>query len=138
MVVPKKGEPEITLQGEVLSKERASEILGTVSYSRAFFFYQEIGKPLGKAAISLSDFCNKINTIPPKSLVFHLERRDFENWVKDVIGDVELARRIGNIRAKKAQTIKKKLHKCVSDRITELKETWAVSLATSETIPVPQ
>jgi hypothetical protein len=138
MVVSKKEEPEITLQGEVLSKEKASEILGTVTYSRAFFFYEEIGKPLGKAAISLSDFCNKINTIPPKSLVFHQERRDFENWIKDVIGDVELARRIGNIRAKKVQTIRKKLHQCVSDRITELRETWAVSLAMSETISVPQ
>jgi len=88
-----------------------------------------MGKPLGEAAISLSDFCNKINTIPPKSLVFHLKRGDFENWIRDVIRDVELARRIGNIRAKKEHTLKKKLYQCVCNRVAELKEMWAVSLA---------
>jgi hypothetical protein len=125
MVIPKKKESETTLQDEVLSKETISKILSTVSYSRAFFFYEEIGKPIGEVAVSLSDFCLKINTIPLKSLVFHLERGDFENWIRDIIGDVELASRISKIRAKKDQTAKKKLYQCVSDRIEELKEMWA-------------
>jgi len=33
------------LQNEVLSKETVSKILGTVSYSRAFFFYEGSGNP---------------------------------------------------------------------------------------------
>jgi len=126
------------LQNEVLGKETVSKILGTVSYNRAFFFYEEIGKPIGEAAVSLSDFCNKIEQIPSKSLVFHLKRGDFENWIREVIGDMELAGRIGNIRAKKEHTLKKKLYQCVSDRITELKEMWTISLTMPEIVPVAQ
>jgi len=132
MVITKKRKSEIPFQNEVLSKEAVANILSAFSYKRAFFFYEEIGKPIGEAAMSLSDFCNKINKIPSKSLVFHLKRGDFENWIRDVIGDVELARRMGNIRVEKGHGIKRKLYQCVCDRITELKEMWSVSLAMPE------
>jgi hypothetical protein len=125
MVIPKNKEAETILQNEVLSKETISKILSTVPYRRAFFFYEEIGKPIGEVAVSLLDFCLKINKIPTKSFFFHLKRGDFENWIRNIIGDVELAGRISNIQAEEDQTTKNKLYQCVSDRIEELKRMWA-------------
>jgi len=116
-----------------LSGDRIQRILGNVVYDRAFFFYEDIGKPIGALAISLSDFCNKISTIAPKSLVFHLKRGDFENWVREIIGDAELSQRIGKLNRSKAvlrseKTLRNKLHATVKERIAELQDLWHHSL----------
>jgi len=116
-----------------LNSDRIQKILGNVVYDRAFFFYEDIGKPVGNFAISLSDFCNKINTIAPKSLVFHLKRGDFENWVREIIGDIELSERIGKLKRSKTvlkseKTLRNKLNATVKERISELQDLWHHSL----------
>jgi len=110
-------------------KESIQRILGNVVYDRGFFFYEDIGKPTGDFAISLSDFCNKINTTAPKSLAFHLKRGDFENWIREIIGDIELSKRMGKLKKSKTvlrndTTLRNKLHTTVKDRITELQDQW--------------
>jgi len=122
-----------------LNRELIQKILGTVNYERAFFFYEDIGKPTGAFAISLLDFCNKINTIAPKSLTFHLKRGDFENWVRDIIGDNELAHRMAKLKKsktvfRKSTTLKNKLHVTVKDRITELQDLWNHALKCPESV----
>lgn len=116
-----------------LNRDLISKILGTVVYDKAFFFYEEIGKPTGDFAISLSDFCSKINTVAPKCLAFHLRRGDFENWIRGIIGDVELSRRIGKLKTSKTAwkndvTLRNKLYATAKDRVTELQNLWHQAL----------
>jgi hypothetical protein len=111
-----------------LNKDDVSKILGTVTYDKAFYFYENLAKPTGEFAVSLSDFCNKINAVNAGSLVFHLKRGDFQKWIREVIGDVELANRINKIKVKD-NALRDTLHAFVSSRINELKETWPVLLA---------
>jgi len=111
-----------------LNKEDVSKILGTLTYEKAFYFYEGIAKPTGEFAASLSDFCNKINTVSSECLVFHLKRGDFQKWISEIIGDVELARRISKIKVKD-NAVRNTLYAFVSSRINELKDTWPILLA---------
>jgi len=123
----KKDKSEISLE-KSLSREEVSKILGTVTYDRAFYYYDSVGKPNGEFAVSLSDFCNKINIVSQESLAFHMKRRDFQNWISEVIGDVELAKRMDKIQVKE-NTLRSTLHAFVSNRIKELQDSWPVLLA---------
>lgn len=122
---------------EVLSRDLISRMLANVLHDKAFFFYEDIGRPTGDFAVSLSDLCSKINTVPPKSLAFHLKRGDFENWIKEAIGDSELASRIGKLKNLKTtwkgdKTMRRKLHTAVTDRVAELQHLWRHALTWPE------
>jgi hypothetical protein len=115
------------------NRDRIQKILGNIVFDKAFFFFEDIGKPTGDFAISLSDFCSKINSINPKSLAFHLKRGDFENWIRETIGDNELAQRIKKLKADKTTwknevALRAKLRIAVRDRISELQDLWQSSL----------
>lgn len=110
-----------------LSKEDVSRILGMVPRSKAFFFYDGIGKPTGDFAVSLSDFCNKIGRVSMQSLTFHFRRGDFQRWIGETVGDADLARRIGRIRVKNG-ALRETLHAYIHNRIRELKDAWPVLL----------
>jgi len=122
----KKDQSEIALERS-LSREEVSKILGTAAYGRAFYFYNGVGKPNGEFAVSLSDFCNKINVVSSESLAFHLKRRDFQNWISEIIGDVELAKRIDKIQVRD-NALRSTLHAFVSSRIKELQDSWPILL----------
>jgi len=111
-----------------LSREEVSKILETVTYDRAFYFYNGIGKPTGEFAISLSDFCNKINIVDSECLAFHLKRQDFQKWISEAIGDFELAKRMDKIQVKD-NALRSTLHAFVSNRIKELQDSWPILLA---------
>ena len=110
-----------------LSREDVSKILEMVSYERAFYFYEGIAKPNGEFALSLSDFCSKIKTLSSECLTFHLKRRDFQNWISEVIGDFELARRLNKIKVKD-NVLRNTLYAFVNSRIKELKDAWSILL----------
>jgi len=122
---------------EVLSRDLISRMLANVLHDKAFFFYEDLGKPTGDFAVSLSDLCTKINAVPPKSLAFHLKRGDFENWVKEAIGDSELASRIGKLKNLKTtwkgdKAMRRKLQTTVTDRVAELQHLWRHALTWPE------
>jgi len=123
----KKNPSEVCLERS-LSREEVSKILGTTTYDRAFYFHDGIGKPNGEFAISLSDLCNKINTVSGESLAFHLKRQDFQKWISEVIGDIELAQRMDKIQVKD-NALRSTLHAFVSNRIKELQDSWPILLA---------
>jgi alpha-amylase len=110
-----------------LTKEEVARILSTVTYDRAFWFYNGLGKPSGEHAVSLSDFCNKLKVVSSESLVFHLKRRDFQNWISEVIGDADLASRLNKVQAKN-NALRDTLQAFVSNRIKELQDSWPILL----------
>jgi len=114
-----------------LSQSEVKKILRTVRRDEAFYFYEEVGKPVGCIATSLVDFRDRINTVRWSSLVFHLKRKDFENWISEVIGDSELPKRISNIRPSDFD-LKMKLCATVDTRIKELREMSSTSTIVSE------
>jgi hypothetical protein len=112
-----------------LNRDVIARVLGTVVYDKAFFFYEDLGKPTGQFAVSISDFCNKISSVPTKSLAFHLKRGDFEKWIKEIIGDAELSDRLGKLKTNKAMwreetTLRNNLNATVKERINELQNLW--------------
>ena len=69
----------------------------------------------------MSGLYEELRVIEPQSVRFHFQRKDFQNWVKDVLGDGELAKRIDTIKMELTdQDLRNELLKTVLTRLTEL------------------
>jgi alpha-amylase len=92
-----------------------------VPYEKGFHFFTELGKYTGITATSIVEFAEKLQKIPIKSVTFHFHRQDFQTWLKNTIGDEELAKRIDQIKAWYShENLRKELLKTVHTRIAEL------------------
>lgn len=104
-----------------IDPDLVSKVLGEV-LDKAFLFFTDIGEYTGISAISLSDFCDKLDKVPLRSVEFHFNRGDFGKWIKETLGDKQLAARIGRIKKKvKGEELKKKIQGRVRRRLTQLK-----------------
>jgi hypothetical protein len=69
----------------------------------------------------LADFTAKIASVEVQSLEFHFQRRDFENWIRNTIGDAELALAISNLnRELRGEALRNELNRIVKDRLAKL------------------
>jgi len=100
----------------------AIKILRMVKDEEAFYFYEDTGKPSGESAKSLSDFLEKIKTVKLESLQFHLQRKDFQNWIEKTLGDSKLARKIEGISPSNDEALRTKIQSNIESRLKELKE----------------
>ena len=101
-------------------------ILKPVPREKAFYFYNDIGDYTGKSAASLKEFAENVEAVDVKSLVFHLRRGDFENWIIGVLKDEELAKQVRDrLQAtnSKGEDLRKQLHLIVTARLEQLKHT---------------
>jgi hypothetical protein len=106
----------------VLNKDLVSRIQRSVPEQEGFHFYLAIGEPTGEIAVSLADFVKKLETIDVRSVNFHFPRKDFEKWIRGVIGDAELALRIGRIRLGiQGEALRNEIVRVVKVRLNELK-----------------
>jgi hypothetical protein len=115
--------------------EEAIKILRTVKDEEAFYFYEALGKPTGESAKSLSDFLGKTKSVKLESLLFHLQRKDLQNWIKKTLGDSKLAKKIDEIQPSCNENLRTKIHATVENRIEELQEAQ-LTLLVSEDLPV--
>jgi NDP-sugar pyrophosphorylase family protein len=69
-----------------------------VPMEKAFYFYTGIGQYTGLIATSVNGFIEALEVAPIQSLEFHAKKRDFERWVREVIGSSELADAVEGIR----------------------------------------
>jgi hypothetical protein len=106
----------------------AVRILRTVRDEEAFYFYEELGKPTGESAKSLSDFLEKVKSVKLESLVFHLQRKDFQNWISKTLDDSKLAKRMSRIVPSHDDNLRIKIQASIENRIKELKGTSATLL----------
>ena len=106
------------------SQQKLKAILRDLSAAQHFRFYEEIGKPTGHAATSLLDLCSKLASAQSPqahaSLTFHTRRGDFAAWIREAVGDLELADNISQINPDDRH-LAKKLHKAVDERVKQLK-----------------
>jgi mannose-1-phosphate guanylyltransferase len=100
-----------------------------VPRERAFYFYNSLGSYTGKMASSIDEFLGAIRTLPLSSLEFHMARRDFEKWAKDIVRSMVLADRIRDVRRKGllGEELKNSLADCF--------ERWRKEATTNEGSP---
>jgi hypothetical protein len=103
---------------QTIEKPKNLNLLNTVPFENSFHFYTELGKYTGITASSIVEFAEKLKTVPIQSVTFHFQRQDFQKWLKNTIGDEELAERIDQIKAQD-ENLRKELTKTVQNRITE-------------------
>jgi len=107
----------------VLDKAAVSRILRTVPGHEGFHFFKAPGDSTGKVSTSLADFVEKLRTVDIRSVNFHFPRQDFEKWLRDIIGDTELSRRVSRIRKEThGEKLRSEIIQIVKGRIDELKE----------------
>ena len=103
------------------SEAEASKILRAVLLDNGFHFCTENGVYTKVSAVSLADFAEKLQKIEIDSVIFHYPRGDFQAWIKDTLGDEELALRISNIQSNLSpETLRKQLLRLLYKRIMEL------------------
>lgn len=121
----RKGENAKTLSDMALSQSRVKTILRTVPYEEAFHFYEDLDKPTGQLANSLIDLRDKIKGAKSDqartSLLFHLKRGDFSNWIKDIVRDSVLAEHIREIDPDRPAS-GRKLRLAVETRVNQLRD----------------
>jgi len=82
----------------ITSEEQKVPTETTVSPDKGFHFFEEIGKPTGKVALSLKDFTVKLKEIPITSIEFHQKRGDFAKWIRNIFEATTLADAIERIK----------------------------------------
>ncbi|MEM2961308.1 MAG: DUF5752 family protein [Candidatus Bathyarchaeia archaeon] len=99
-------------------------LLRRVSQDRGFKFFYMFASPTGLSANSLEEFYEALKRVNIESIVFHLDRNDFERWVANVIGDEDLAMCIANLPRKKEdkESLREALLTLIEERIKELKK----------------
>ena len=101
--------------------ETSSRILSNVDEDRGFRFCTREGVYTKVNATSLLDFANKLDGIDSSALLFHYPRGDFQAWIKDVLGDSELADRLCFITPNlPGEALRKELERIVKQRLKEL------------------
>jgi len=106
----------------VLDKATISGILKTVPSHEGFHFFKAPGDSTGKVATNLIDFVEKLRTVDIRSVNFHFPRQDFEKWLRDIICDSELSRKISKIKKEThGEQLRNEVIQIVKARVDELK-----------------
>jgi hypothetical protein len=100
----------------------AKKLLSPVPEERSFAFYIEVGVPTAKYADSLQDFRQRLLEVDPRSVAFHLEREDFQNWLREVVGDQELASDLSGLKGARLhpEELRSRVYEVVKSRCDEL------------------
>jgi hypothetical protein len=115
----------------VKSSNEIKNPLRVVPHAQGFHFYTAVGDYCGVSVHSLEEFADALQYVCSEAIVFHFERGDFENWIRDIIGDNELARKIDYIkmcdRHLAAESCRKEIMEIVNVRLLQLEANRLVS-----------
>ena len=132
--MPKK----VTSKRKVLPKTSKEKFLSTVPYESGFHFYTSVGNSTGITATSLAEFAAKLQIAPLESVEFHFQRKDFQKWLAETIGDKELAEAMSLFGAAHfAEDLRNTILRVVQERIAELtRSSIANRDALKQTVPL--
>jgi len=118
---------------ETLTQRGGSKILSTVPPENAFYFCTAEGAYTNISANSLQDFAEKLSELDEKSILFHYPRGDFQAWIRDTLGDKELANKLCFIQQGiSGRLLRNQLLEMVKTRIEELKEKFPSTICNPE------
>ncbi len=103
--------------------KNALKVTLQVPEDKTFSFYVEMDKPLGFSAHSLEEFYRLVKQVCSDALDFHLYRGDFENWLRDVVEDRELALDVSGLRVEglRGEELRKGLLRVIDSRYGVIK-----------------
>lgn len=101
----------------------ARRILRPFPIERGFTFFYEFARPTQLTVHSLEEFYSALKVVDVKSIEFHMEREDFERWIRQVVGDETLADRLRELSNAKltGAVLRKRIVNVVERRINELR-----------------
>ncbi len=101
----------------------AKRMLRRLPVGKGFTFFYEFARPSGLTVRSIDEFYSTLKTIDISSIRFHMERGDFERWIRQVVGDDKLADELISISHKKwrGEVLRKRILVTIERRIKELK-----------------
>ena len=106
----------------VMSNEVVQRILRKVPYQEGFRFSRGIGDYTGQVALSLEDFAEILRWVDSKSIAFHMERRDFEKWIRYIFADEEFAQAINRRTVFQGENLRNELVTLVTEHVDQLKK----------------
>ncbi|MEM2182708.1 MAG: polysaccharide deacetylase family protein [Candidatus Bathyarchaeia archaeon] len=115
---------EARCKAEAIKPEaKYRRLLRRVPADRGFRFFYGFASPTGIVANSLEEFYEALKRVSIESIIFHIERGDFERWVLSVIGDDELASRLASLPKmwRKKDELRRALLNLLEERIKELR-----------------
>ena len=116
--MPKKVVPK----SKVLPKSSSAKFLNNTTYESGFHFFTAIGNYTGITAINISEFVTKLQNVPVESVDFHFQRKDFQKWIQETLGDKELAEGMSIFgAARSGEDLRKEMLRIVQERIAKLK-----------------
>ncbi|HTY75734.1 MAG TPA: DUF5752 family protein [Candidatus Nanoarchaeia archaeon] len=111
----------VTSKIKALPKSSSAKFLSNIPYENGFHFFTAIGCFTGITATSINEFAAKLEIVPAESVDFHFQRKDFQKWITETIGDKELAEAISIFgAARSAEVLRKEMLRIVRERIAEL------------------
>jgi hydroxymethylpyrimidine pyrophosphatase-like HAD family hydrolase len=89
---------------------------------KRFYFHDEGGGYLGRVAANLWEFRQALSDVPLNVLQFHLIRGDYERWIREVLRDDELSRRVRKLGGRDlyGEELRRALFETVANRYEEL------------------
>jgi hypothetical protein len=112
---------------QILSKIQPSKILAIVPMGKEFLFCLSSGACTKVAANSLDDFYVKLGSVDADSISFHYHRGDFQAWIRDIIGDKELADALCFINpALSPENLRQEVRRIVEGRVSQLRNMKAM------------
>ena len=122
-----------------ISEVKIMKIMSTVPHDRGFHFFTDLGRNTGETATSLETFAQALESINSDSIRFHLQRKDFQNWIKTTVGDDVLAERINHMNVQlPVEELRNELVQTVQNRISYLKLLYGESIPSQgESRPTP-
>ena len=113
------------------SGKKSKDPLRILPHAKGFHFYTAVGDYCGVTVHSLEEFADAIQYVCSESILFHFERGDFQNWIRDIIGDDELAQKIEDIKTCErhlaAEYCRKEIAEKVNVRLFQLEANRLVS-----------
>jgi alpha-amylase len=104
----------------------AKRMLRRLPAGMGFTFSYEFARSSGLTVRSLNEFVSALKSIDVSSIQFHMERCDFQHWLRHVVGDDKLADEIEKISVSKKQldgeALRRKVLAATERRIKQLKK----------------
>jgi alpha-amylase len=102
----------------------AKRFLRRLPAGLGFTFSYDFVRSSGLNVNSLIDFVATLETVDFSSIRFHMEKGDFERWIRQVIGDDKLADKIASVsrskRKLKGEALRKRIISITKRRLKEL------------------
>ncbi|MCW4021201.1 MAG: hypothetical protein NWF14_08245 [Candidatus Bathyarchaeota archaeon] len=105
-----------------VDSKSAANILRVVSVPESFLFFTGVGQYANESAPCLTEFCEKLKTVPVDSVEFHFKRGDFGKWISGTLGDGYLTNRLGRLDASiLGEDLRTALQRLIQRRVDQLK-----------------